>query len=89
MEPHYDRANVFYNRHDSTIGTLKSSNNIDVHCSACHANFHGGPARHLRRRVPTGASGSEFIRHPTAQVNIGDLTSGHSSLPNYAAGLPR
>lgn len=87
--PFYDRANIFYNRNDGVTGTTKKSNNIDVHCGACHGNFHGGPTDTTVGGIVSGSSGSEFIRHPTAQVNIGDLSSGHSSLPNYVGGATK
>jgi hypothetical protein len=50
-------------------------------CKGCHTNFHGSPGDpNTVGGEPSGSSYEEFIRHPTAGVNIGALGGGHSSL---------
>lgn len=81
FNPYYATANIFYSRIDTTFGTKKSSNKLDVHCSACHGDFHGGPGDTTIGGI--GTPPEEFIRHPTAQVSIGALGGGHSNLSRY------
>jgi hypothetical protein len=81
FDPFYATANIFFNRNDATVGSVKTSNRMGTFCAACHANFHGGPGD---AQIKTSAGDSGFVRHPTAQVSIGDLQpGGHSSLPRY------
>ena len=82
FNPYYATANIFFNRNDGAQG-LKYSNRIGTFCAACHANFHGGPGD--ATVGGTGTPAEEFIRHPTAQVSIGALSGGHSSLSRYVA----
>ena len=81
FNPYYDSANVAYNRNDATVGTTKTSNQMDTFCAACHGNFHGGALDSSIGGGPTG----EFIRHPTAQQTIGSIGGGHSDLPRFVA----
>jgi cytochrome c553 len=83
FNPYYDNASIQYNRNDATVGTTKTSNKLDTFCAACHGNFHGGPGDIEIGGVGTPAE--EFIRHPTAQVSIGALGGGHSSLSRFVA----
>jgi hypothetical protein len=54
-------------------------------CAGCHTNFHGTPGDTASvGGVLVGGFYEEFLRHPTAGVNIGDLGGGHSSLTLYA-----
>lgn len=57
-------------------------------CQKCHVNFHGavGDANSIGG---TGTPPAEFIRHPSATVNIGALGGGHSSLPTFRNRLYR
>lgn len=91
FNPYYDTLNINYRRNDATVGTTKSSNQMDVHCGACHGNFHGGPGDASIGGVPNpGGSGFvEFLRHPTAQVTIGQAGGGHSDLPQFVAGTTK
>lgn len=77
--PYYDTANINFLRSDATLGSsVLTSNKIGNLCAGCHADFHGGPGD-----ANIGGSGSppeHFERHPTAQVNIGDIGGGHSRL---------
>lgn len=86
FDPYYDRANIWFNRNDATVGSRKTSNKMGTFCAACHADFHGGPAD-----TNIGASAAVldgFLRHPTSQVTIGNAGTqgygGHSSLTQYA-----
>jgi hypothetical protein len=48
-------------------------------CKSCHTDFHGakgGPE-------VGGATGEEWLRHPSADANIGGIGGGHSSLSRY------
>jgi hypothetical protein len=82
FNPYYDSANVAYNRNDASVGTTKTSNQMDTFCAACHGNFHGG----LGDTAIGGIAGAgEFIRHPTAQQTIGSIGGGHSDLPRFVA----
>lgn len=87
FNPYYDRANIFFNRNDATVGTTKTSNKIGTFCGACHGDFHGGPGD-----AGIGATVAKldgFIRHPNAQVTIGAAGAqgwgGHSSLSRFVA----
>lgn len=84
FNPYYDRASIFFNRNDATVGTVKTSNKVGSFCAACHANFHGGPTNANIGGVASGTGYVEFIRHPTSGVNIGAIGGGHSSLAKYA-----
>jgi len=88
FNPLYDNASVSFNRTDPAApagSTLKSSNRLDTFCSACHGDFHGGPAD--ANIGATAAALDGFIRHPTAQTVIGASGAqgygGHSSLTRY------
>lgn len=83
FNPYYDRANIFFNRNDATVGTVKTSNKVGSFCAACHASFHGGPSD--TNIGGTGTPATEFLRHPTSQVTIGAVGGGHSNLARYVA----
>jgi hypothetical protein len=54
-------------------------------CKGCHTNFHGiegGP------EVGGSATG-DWVRHPNADANIGELGGGHSSLTTFAGRVNR
>lgn len=55
-------------------------------CQGCHVAFHGtvGDLK-IGGNLDTGG----FLRHPTAQVNIGAIAGGHSSVAQYNAGNKR
>jgi hypothetical protein len=74
----YDVADVDYNEPDQTKSAMGNW------CGGCHASFHGGPGSANVGGI--GSPASEFVRHPTAGVNIGALTGGHSSKAVFATG---
>ncbi len=85
--PYYSAANIFFNRNDGTTGQLKWSNRISLQCASCHANFHGGPGDSTVGGAPGAGNLEGFLRHPTAQVNIGASGAagygGHSTLSRF------
>jgi hypothetical protein len=84
FNPYYDRANIFFNRNDATVGSVKTSNRMGTFCARCHATFHGGGGDTLTvGGTPSGGGYEEFLRHPTAQTTIGSLSGGHSTLSRY------
>ena len=56
-------------------------------CQGCHTYFHGfvGDPDTIGGSLTTG----QFLRHPNAQVNIGALGGGHSSIAFYNAAKAR
>ena len=81
--PYYDTSNVFYGRNDDLVaGTVDTSNRIDGQCGACHGDFHGG-AGDANIQATGVLTNEEFLRHPTSEVSIGTLGSGHSTLTRY------
>jgi hypothetical protein len=79
---HYDLGNVDYNEPSQTasaMGTL---------CQGCHTDFHGnGTSANMRNQL--GPAGEEWLRHPTADANIGGIGGGHSSLTVFKNKLYR
>ncbi|HSB80846.1 MAG TPA: hypothetical protein VLM91_18850 [Candidatus Methylomirabilis sp.] len=69
FNPFYAQANISFNKtfvNGSTlVGTLETSNRMGSFCAACHSNFHGGPTN-----TSTVAIGADFMRHPTAGVDV-------------------
>jgi len=89
FNPYYATANIFFNRIDGTIGSLKTSNKIGSFCATCHANFHGGPGNSPIGGSPGNGNLEGFLRHPAAQTTIGASGAagygGHSSLTRFVA----
>jgi hypothetical protein len=76
----FDESVVDWNEPDNTDSAIGNF------CGGCHNNFHGTPGdTNTVGGVANGSSFSNFLRHPTAGVNIGGLTGGHSSLSVYNA----
>ncbi len=74
----YDESKVDFNEPDTT----KSA--IGAFCAGCHTNFHGTPGDpNTVGGVASGSGYIEFLRHPTAGVNIGAVGGGNSSLTLY------
>lgn len=72
----YDVADMDLNEPDQTKSAMGNW------CGGCHASFHGAVGS-----ANIGGVGSppvEFERHPTAGVNIGATTGGHSSKAVFA-----
>ncbi len=70
VSTHYSYSNVFFNEPDPTASAYADF------CKGCHTDFHGakgGPE-------VGGAAGTEWVRHPAADADIGAHTGGHSSL---------
>ncbi|MBI3873196.1 MAG: hypothetical protein HY304_08995 [candidate division Zixibacteria bacterium] len=79
---HYDITNVDFNEPSQTGSAYAAM------CQGCHTNFHGNSSS-ANMRNQLGAAGTEWLRHPTADANIGALTGGHSSLTTFKNRLYR
>lgn len=79
---HYAVSNIDFNEPDQT----KSA--YGAWCQGCHTNFHGSSAD-ANMRDAGHAAGTGWLRHPTADANIGALTGGHSSLAVLDSNLYR
>lgn len=79
LSGNYGIANVDLNEPVST------NSGIGRWCSGCHTNFHGkqGDAN------MGGTGGTEWLRHPTADANIGAAGGGHSSKDTFKGRLYR
>jgi hypothetical protein len=66
----YDISNVFFNEPDQTASAYAEW------CKGCHTDFHGAKGG----AEVGGATGTEWVRHPNADADIGAHTGGHSSL---------
>ena len=69
----YDVADVDFAEPVATVSEYA------LFCSKCHGDFHGN-AGSGNMRNPVGAVGTEWLRHPVAEANIGGVGGGHSSL---------
>lgn len=74
----YDESDVDFNEPDRTDSAIARF------CAGCHELFHGipGDARVGGRR--SGASFTEFVRHPSGGVDLGALGGEGSSLATFA-----
>jgi hypothetical protein len=80
----YDESVVDWNEPDNTESA------IGKWCGGCHNNFHGTPGDlNTVGGVASGSSFEEFLRHPSAGVNIGALGGGHSSLATFNSHVNR
>ena len=79
---HYDLTNLDYNEPSAT------ASDMGTFCKACHTNFHGS-ASDANMRNQTGPAGKEWLRHPTANANIGAIGVDHSSLTQFATRIYR
>lgn len=75
-EDAWDESDVDWNEPDNTASA------IAAWCGGCHTDFHGAVGD-PNTVGGTGSPASQFLRHPSAGVNIGALTGGHSSLGVY------
>jgi hypothetical protein len=69
---HYGVGAITFNEPDPTASAYAD------YCQGCHTDFHGavgGP-----EIGGTGTPPEEFVRHPTAGVDIGAIGGGHSQL---------
>jgi cytochrome c553 len=74
----YDESQMDFNEPDNTQSAMGK------YCQGCHTNFHGTPGDGNVGGEADGSSYSEFLRHPTAGVNIGALGGGHSNYNRFA-----
>lgn len=80
---HYDIANVDFNEPTATASAY------GAWCKGCHTDFHGSSTDAFMRD-PTEGAGIGWLRHPTADVNIGGQSAGgHSSLTQFKNNLYR
>jgi hypothetical protein len=63
---HYDIGNVDFNEPKS------DSSYYGQYCKTCHTNFHG---KSTDANMTVGGAGADWMRHPTADVNIGAASS--------------
>ena len=75
----YDEADVDWNEPDPADSAIAKF------CANCHGDFHGQVGTANVGGVASGAGFEEFVRHPSAGVNIGALGGGHSSLATFNA----
>jgi hypothetical protein len=76
----YSIAKVWFNENDT------ADSEYATFCKACHTNFHGLVGGDEIGGVPDTGGFEEFIRHPSAGVDIGALGGGHSSEEVYLDG---
>lgn len=79
---HYDIQNVFFNEPNAT------GSGYGAWCKGCHTNFHGSSSD-ANMRNTTAPTQTEWLRHPTADANIGAVTGGHSSTATFSANAYR
>jgi hypothetical protein len=75
----YDEGDVDWNEPNTADSAIAKF------CAGCHGNFHGQVGSAQIGGVAFGAGFEEFVRHPSAGVNIGALGGGHSSLTLFNA----
>lgn len=73
---HYDMQNIAFNEPSAT------ASGYGQYCKQCHTNFHGSSSD-ANMRNTAAATQTEWLRHPTADANIGALIGGHSSLSKF------
>jgi hypothetical protein len=78
MATHYSVDNVFYNE---PAAPTKAESAYAFYCKGCHTDFHGDKGG----TEMGGATGEEWLRHPSSNANIGGLTGGHSSLTTFTS----
>jgi len=75
MATHYAYSNIFFNEPDPT------KSDYAQFCKGCHTDFHGDKGG----AELGGAVGTEWLRHPTNDADIGAVGGGHSSLGEFTA----
>jgi hypothetical protein len=73
---HYAVDNIFYNE---PAAPTKSEGAYAFYCKGCHTDFHGDQGG----TEMGGATGEEWLRHPSSYANIGGMGGGHSSLDTF------
>lgn len=79
---HYDVSNVDFNE------PVITGSGYGAWCKSCHTNFHGS-STDVNMRDQTGAAGTEWLRHPSADADIGAIGGGHSRLSVFNGNLYR
>jgi hypothetical protein len=79
---HYDIGNVDMNEPSQTASGYANF------CKGCHTAFHGSSSD-ANMRDQSGPAGEEWLRHPTADANIGGIGGGHSDLTTFKNKLYR
>src|SRR3990172_11622255 len=74
----YSVANVDFNEPAAT--TQNQGSALSKFCKTCHTDFHGRAGDSNMGGIASGAGWVEWLRHPTADANIGAVGGGHSSL---------
>jgi hypothetical protein len=72
---HYDISNVDFNE------PLTNGSYYGDWCQGCHTDFHGSAGS----ANMGGSGGTEWLRHPTADADIGAVGGGHSSAGQFAS----
>jgi hypothetical protein len=72
---HYDYTNVDFNE------PLTNGSYYAAWCQGCHTDFHGSAGS----ANMGGATGEEWLRHPTADADIGAIGHGHSDAELFAS----
>jgi len=75
MAVHYSYDNMFFNEPDPT------KSDYAQFCKGCHTDFHGDKGG----AELGGATGEEWLRHPTNDADIGGVGGGHSSAAVFTA----
>lgn len=75
---HYSPNNVDYNEPSPTASAIGN------YCKGCHTEFHGSSTDANMRNQDATEAGTEWLRHPSADANIGAIGGGHSSADVYS-----
>ncbi len=85
----------YYGDNVSSMAERYSVDNVDFNepntqqsamgrfCRGCHTDFHGQKGD--SNMGGNGTGGTEWLRHPTADANIGAVGGGHSSLTTFSS----
>ncbi|MEK7774425.1 MAG: hypothetical protein AAB305_00890 [Candidatus Zixiibacteriota bacterium] len=73
---HYDYTNVDFNEPNT------GGSSYGWFCQQCHTDFHG--SKTSTNMKANSATLDEWLRHPTADANIGEIGGGHSSATKFA-----
>jgi hypothetical protein len=78
----YDISQVDFNEPATTASKM------GAWCQGCHTDYHGN-ASSPNMRDQAHAAGEGWLRHPTAEANIGAIGGGHSALSQFRNNLYR
>ncbi len=74
----YDVRDISFNKPNPTRSAF------GAWCGSCHSNFHGQGGDDNMGGQSGGDMANPWLRHPTADVNIGANSNGHSSYPKWS-----